>query len=295
MTIEEHVQQGDYRGALELLAPQLAEPAPDPGLVLMAFNLEVRLQRFDAAARSIRRLLGLAPAAAASITMFERNARAEAMATARLTDPQLAGRRSGIGAPPAHALAYVKAAVHHAEHDHAGAAAALAEARQVTPATPGLLTWRNGRTARFADLTDSDDLTGPILPCYDGETLLDLPYLQLRSVTFLDARTSFDVMWIPAGIVPVTGSPMIVKVPAYHPGTGVATTPEVRIGRLTMWDHSRGYAQAIGQRDLKLITPDGSAAMVGIQQVRSIELDAAAPAPTTATGKPKGFWKKLLG
>jgi len=94
-------------------------------------------------------------------------------------------------------------------------------------------------------------------------------------------------MWIPADIVPVTGEPLHVKVPAFYAGTFVASDPTVRSGQLTSWEHAHGYAEAIGQRDLKLIGPENRTSLVGILQVQKIELDA----PTSA--KPS-FWKKLF-
>jgi protein involved in temperature-dependent protein secretion len=288
MTVEQHMERGDFEAALQLLATQITGAAPDPGLMLMVFNLEVRLQRFDAAERTIRRLLQLAPQLAGPLGVLAGNARAEARAVARLTDPALAGKRAGIGMPPPHAFGHVKAAVHHAQHDHATAAAALTEARERTPKVSGTLTRRSGATLTFADLVDSDDLTGPILPCYEGDAVLDLPYSQLRSITFLDPRTSFDTMWIPADIVPVTGEPLHVKVPAFYPGTFVASDRAVRSGQTTSWEHEHGYAEAIGQRDLKLLGPEDRMSLVGILQVRKIELDPPAAA------KPKSFWKKLF-
>lgn len=271
MTIEQRIQQGDFDGALALLAGELRAATPDAGQLLMAFNLEVRLQRFEAAQATMQRLLAQAPELAGPLGILARNARAEALATARLVDPRLAAQRSGIGPPPPHAMLYVKAAVHHAQRDHAGAFAALRDAQAKSPAMPGTMTWRNGRTARFADLADSDDLTGTTLPCYAGDSLLDVSYSQLRSISFLEPRTSFDVMWMPAELVPVTGSPAVVKVPSYYPGTGVASDPTTRTGQMTSWNHDRGYAQAIGQRDFKLITPQGGASMVGLLQVQRIE------------------------
>ena len=293
MTVDDLIQQGDFAGALQMIAPAITGPSADPGQLLLAFNLEVRLQRFDAADQTIRRLMQIAPQVADAMAAFARNARAERSATQRMTDPTLAGKRAGIGMPPPHALAFVKAAVLHAMKDHAGAAAALAEVKPSIPATPGTMTWRAGRTARFANLSDSDELTGPILPCYDGEHVLDLAYVELKSITFLDPKTSFDMMWIPTEIEPVRGNPLRVKVPAFHVGTGVADMDMVRTGQMTTWDRTHGYAQAIGQRDLELFDPEGGKSMVGILQVRRIEFDA--PAPGATADKPKGFWKKLFG
>jgi protein involved in temperature-dependent protein secretion len=296
MTIEQCVRQGEFEAALRLIEESVAA-TPDPGLMLMAFNLEVRLQRFDAAERSIQRLLELAPHLAEPMTEFARNARAEAKLAARLTDPLLAGQRTSTGVPPPHALAYVQAAVHHANGDYAAAAAAIESARQQTPSTPGTLTWRNGRRARFDHLVDSDDLTGPILPCYDGDAVLDLPYAQLRSIHFLDPQMSFDTMWIPTEIVPHNDPPLRVKIPGLYSGTGVASEPALRTGGMTMWDHERGYALGLGQRDLKFSSgADRGPMMVGILQVRSIELDAAIASDraTERLGRRNGFWKRLF-
>jgi type VI secretion system protein ImpE len=298
MTIEECVKQGDFEGALRLIARQIGGVTADPGLVLMAFNLEVRLQRFDAAERSIQRLLGLAPQLAGPMAELAGNASAEAKVAARLTDPVLAAKRKGIGLPPPHAFAHVQAAIHHAHNDHAAAAAALEDARQRTPSTAGTMTWRNGRTARFDHLVDSDDLIGPILPCYDDGSVLDLPYSQLRSIRFADPQTSFDTMWIPAEIVPQDGPPLRVKVPGFYSGSGVASAPRLRTGEQTIWNRERGYAVGLGQRDLIMTPPGGGVVLVGVLQVRSIELDppASMAGGRRAPGpdKPKGLWKRLF-
>jgi len=81
---------------------------------------------------------------------------------------------------------------------------------------------------------------------------------------------------------------MRVKVPAFYAGTFVSSNRMVRSGQTTSWEHGHGYAEAIGQRDLKLIGPENRTSMVGILQVQRIDLDAAPPA------KPKSFWKKLF-
>jgi protein involved in temperature-dependent protein secretion len=295
MSVDACIQAGDFEGALAQLSAQTAGAQADPGLLLTRFNMEIRVQQFEAAEVTMRRLLAAAPQVADRMSQFGRAGRAEATATARLTNPAVAGKRATIGAPPPHALVYVKAAVLHAQRDHAGAAAALAEAKACTPAVAGTLTWGNGRAARFVNLTDSDDLTGPNLPCYDGETPLDLPYSELRSMDLLFGSTSFDVMWIPADVVMVDGKALKVRIPSNYLGTGRAAEPGVRTGGETMWAHERGYAQAAGMRDFKA-TMDGSggASMIGILQMKRIDFEnkaRVAPAPE----KPKGFWQKLFG
>jgi protein involved in temperature-dependent protein secretion len=292
MSIEQSIEQGEFEAALALLGQATAGPQPDPGQVLMTFNMEVRLQRFAAAEATMRRLMALAPQVAGVMERYRLAARAEATATARLTDPALAGRRKALGTPPPHALAYVKAAVHHAQKDYAGAAAALAEARPLTPPTSGTLTWANGRSARFTNLTDTDDLTGPNLPCYDGDTLLDVPYSQLRSVSFLDCKTSFDVMWMPSEVVTAGGKAFSLRVPSYYTGTGKAAEGMVRAGKETMWEREHGYAQGVGQRDFNVTMADGGSSMVGMLQVVKLEFDVQASAEPE---KPKSLWKRIFG
>lgn len=294
MSVDECIQSGNFEGALAQLSAQTSGPQADPGQLLTRFSMEARLQRFDAAEASMKRLLAAAPQVADRMSAFGRAARAEATATARLTNPAAAGQRSTVGMPPPHAMAYVKAAVLHAQRDHAGAAAALAEAKSLTPATAGTLTWGNGKTARFVALTDTDDLTGPTLPCYDRETVLDLPYSELLSVNLLFGSTSFDVMWIPAEVVTVEGKALSVRVPAYYLGTGVSRDREVRTGGQTSWAHERGYAEAVGQRDFKATMEGGGSSLIGILNLKRIDFDNPRRTPPTPE-KPKSWWQKLFG
>jgi protein involved in temperature-dependent protein secretion len=294
MSVDDQIQSGDFAGAAAAMNAQNAGPRPDPGQLLTIFSMEVRLQRFEAAEGTMRRLIAAAPQVAEPMSAFARAARAEAAATARLTNPAAAGKRATVGTPPPHAMVYVKAAVLHAQKDYAGAAAALAEARPLAPPTRGTLTWSNGRTARFLDLTDSDDLTGPILPCYERETVLDLPYSELRSVSFLGGKTSFDVMWIPTEIVTLDGKTLMVRVPAYHVGTGVSETPMVRTGQMTTWAHEHGYAEAAGQRDFKASMDGGGSSMIGILNLTRIDFENQ-PRARPEAEKPKSFWQRLFG
>src|SRR5262245_18393605 len=109
MSTDELIQKGDFEGALALLLQTTAGPRPDPGQLLTTFNLQVRLQQFGPAEASMRRLLEIAPQVAGPMGVLARLGRAEAAAAARLENPALAGKRAALGAPPPHALLYVKA------------------------------------------------------------------------------------------------------------------------------------------------------------------------------------------
>ncbi len=276
MSIEQSIEKVSSRPPLSLLAQATAVPNPDPGQLLTTFNLETRVQRFDAAEASMRRLFAAAPQVAPVMERYRLAARAEATATARLTDPALAGQRKVLGVPAA-----LRARLRQ------GRRAPRAKGLRRRRGRPrrsqgahapisGTLTWANGRSARFTNLTDSDDLTGPTLPCYDGGTLLDVPYGQLRAVNFLECKTSLDVMWMPTELVTAGGKALTVRVPSYYTGSGKADMGMVRTGQMTTWAREHGYAQGLGQRDFKVTTADGGELMVGMLQVVKIELDAQA-------------------
>ncbi len=276
MTLEQIdalVQQGNFADALNALMRVNDHAAPDPGQLLQQFNLEVRVQRFSEAAATMERLLVLAPQAAPAMNALARNARAEAFATARLSDRDRATSRAGIGAPPPHAVAYVQALVLHAEERYDEAAEVLTNIKAAAPPSPGTLTWRNGQTARFSHVTDTDDLTGPIMPLYHGEDVLDIAFSQIRSITMIEARSSFDSMWMPVELTLTDGQTFKARYPALYPGSAVAPDPMARTAQTTMWNNSLGYARALGQRDLAFTTDEGGSMLVGVLQIARLDFD----------------------
>jgi protein involved in temperature-dependent protein secretion len=273
MTVQQLIEQGDFQGALRELQQVTTGAGADPESLLSRFNLEVRLQQFEAAHATARRLGGVAPQIMPVLEGFVAAARAEEQAARRLTDPALAGKRSTVGLPPPFAMAYAQMAVAHAQRDAAGAQAAQAEARKFAPPVAGTIVMLGNAEKRFVNLVDSDDLTGPTLPCYAGDKLLDLPYCDLREIAFGQPRTSFDMMWMPATVTLVDGRPLSVRIPTLYPGSALADEPFVRTGQETMWSRDRGYAQALGQRDLSATNADGSSSLIGIQRIAAIRFD----------------------
>lgn len=285
MQVEQLIEQGEFKAALDALRPTTSGAQVDPGQLLMRFGLEVRVQEFDAAAATMDRLCTAAPDVAQAVRQFGLAAQAERFAIERLSNPTLAGKRSTVGAPPPHAMALVKAAVLHAQGNKEGAKAAIAEAKGLTPATSGTVVRKNGSTFQFTNVTDSDELTGPTLPVYEGAQVLDLAYSDLRSIQFLEPKTSYDVMWPRAEIMTVTGELLRVRVPALYPGTGCASESFVRTGQMTTWSHDKGYAQAQGQRDLNFTTAEGNP-IVGLLGIASMTFDN--PLRTAPGGRPGG-------
>ena len=272
-TIEELLNDGELEQVLTLFQGALQERGPDPERLLSMFNLQVRLHRFEDAEETLQRALELAPQATAALQAYGRYARAEKARLTRLRDPVAAGQRASLLAPPPHLLAYSAAAVQHAQGNHAAAATALQEAGASRPRTPGTFTWTSGRTMRFVDLVDLDALTGAVLPCFTGETLLDLPFSQLRTVRFLRGATSFDALWLPTELTLVDGQLARVRVPMLYTGSGVSEHAAARSGNSTMFLYGSGYAVGIGQRDLELTGERDERQMVGILSAQQIDFD----------------------
>lgn len=275
VTAEQSIEQGEFQDALAALTQETSGPAADPARLLMRFNVEVRLQRFGEASTTMQRLLAAAPQLSGPMSEFGASAQAEAQATARLRDPELAGRRKAVGLPSPYALALTKACVHHAQGDTAGAAAAIQEAKAATPPIGGTLVRASGHSQRFTAITDTDALTGATVPLYRGGELFDLAFGDLRSLVFAPPKTSFDVMWAPVEVSTVDGQRFHARMPTLYAGSGVATDPHLRSGRETAWDHRCGYAVASGQRDWSLTVDGGGQSLVGVQGVVRVDFENA--------------------
>jgi len=178
----------------------------------------------------------------------------------------------------------------------------LEQAARAAPTVAGTLVRTNGAQVPFTNLTDSDDLTGPHLSCFEGSAVLDVPYRELRFVRFSQPRTFMDFSWLPASLETREGEKLEVRVFSLYAGSWRHEEPTVRLGKMTLWEHDHGYAEAAGQRDFKLTTPDGGTAMVGLLQVARLDFDEPAQArskePKSEKPKPepkKSFWSKLFG
>lgn len=272
MNSDQLIEQGDFEGALALLRQSTSGAQAEPPALLSQFSMEIRLQEFDAAEKTMQRLIAAAPETAVVMNQLAAAGRAERIAVTRLSDATLAGKRSTVGIPPPYAVALVKAAVLHAQGDHSGAKAAIAEAKGITPATSGTAVQKRGSTIRFTSITDTDELTGATLPVYDGPQVLDIAYSEIHSIHFDNPRTSFDVMWPRAEITVVSGDVIRGRVPALYPGSGRAGEGELRTGQMTMWSRDKGYAQGIGQRDLSFTTAEGNP-IAGLLSISSITFD----------------------
>ncbi|MDY7232968.1 type VI secretion system accessory protein TagJ [Hyalangium rubrum] len=297
-TVEQLIQKGDFVGALRALEAELqAQPAPEK--YLLVFNLRTRLEDYDGALAALEQVVRLMPDFAEGAGFLRDCAEAERLRTLRGKDAALAGARKMLGGmPPPASMRLAQAAVFHAQGRYAEAARTLTEAKEAGPAVSGTLTRTNGAVVRFTDLTDSDELTGRHLPCFEGRTLLDVPYSELREVRFAPPRSFMESAWLPALLVPRSGEPVPLRVFTFYAGTGRHESEQVRMGGMTFWEHGHGYAEGVGQRDFKVTHEDGTTGLVGVLQVAQIVFDApSAPQVKGEEEKPqrKGFWSRLFG
>ncbi|HEY3450438.1 MAG TPA: type VI secretion system accessory protein TagJ [Myxococcales bacterium] len=287
MTFDEAMQHGEVRQAAEEIERDLAGDRV-PAKLFMLFQLKAVLEDFGPAQAALDEIRRLQPHTAPLLDELARCLAADRERVGRRHTPELAEHRHGVGAPAPFQLALVKAAVLFAQKDKAGAAAAVAEARTLAPKVPGTLTPRAGEPVRFLDLSDSDDLLGPVLETVGPQGVVDLPFCQLRSVKLRLVNGFQDSLWIPAEVELADGRSIGTRLPAQYTGSGNHGLPAVRLGNATMWDREGGLAVGFGQRDLRLTTTAGET-VVGLRQVARIDFDA--PAGTAAK---KGFWQRLF-
>lgn len=288
--IEQHLAEGDFLEALRLIEAELAR-TPSAERLLMSFNVRVRLEDYDGAQRALEEMEKLDPGVADGVTFLHHCAELERLHSLRRKDAELAKERGALKEPQPFSRSYLQAAVRHATGEFSEAARALEEGARSAPKVPGTLTRTNGTRVRFSDLTDSDELTGPHLPCFQGGTVLDVPFSELRSIQFDKPNSSMDVVWVPAALQTLDGGKFETRVPSLYPGTGLHGHAPVRLGEMTVWHHEpHGYAVAFGQRDLKLTHEEGGMGMVGLLQVARIDFEEAGKSEVK-----KSFWSKLFG
>ncbi|MCP3064963.1 hypothetical protein LXT21_39940 [Myxococcus sp. K38C18041901] len=295
--IEQLLAKGDFQAALQLIDAELSS-APSADRWLMAFNVRVRLEDFDGALRALDALLKLDPGISDGVTFLRHCADLERLHSLRRKDAALANERGALQAPQPFSRAYLQAAISHAKGEFPDAARALEEGRRTAPKAPGTLTRTNGAHVRFTDVFDSDDLTGPHLPCFQAGTVLDIPYSELASIQFEQPRSSMDAVWVPAVFQTLSGQQFETRVPSRYPGSGLHGNAAVRLGEMSVWEHEpHGYAVGFGQRDFKLAHENGGFGLVGLLQVARIDFDAGGR-PTAEEPRPKekkSFWSKLFG
>lgn len=271
---QDALRDGKNEEARDILDKVIAEGDKEPGTRLLLFAARVQLQDYEGAKKALEDLLALAPTSAGLAKKLGACATSERIYVKRLADPKLAGERTSFGPPPPFSLAYVKAMTEHAAKNFKGAAKTLEAANAARPKTPGVVETQSGDRVPFVDIVDSDDLTGPTIPFYYEGRVFDVPFADLKSLTFHEAEDPFEVMWRRVTFEMKSGTRGMVPMPALYPNSSIDEETVIRLGRETNWDHDRGYAVAKGLRDFWVIGAKGEKRMMGLGHFAKIDFVA---------------------
>ena len=247
------IEAGDYAQAYAALQ-RTPEATTQIGHACGAFLLAL-IERFDEADRLVQ---------AADLQGFEVLVTGERQRAARWRDPALQGGFAAVTQAPDAPL-YAALAVAFATHDEPLADRAKADlSRQARP-FPGTLTFVDGKTRAFANLTDADDAIGQMLETYCGDGLLYFPFAALRRIELLP-RTNFMDVLVPKAKLTTTAGIIRAYVPLLYATSTTASDALLRSGRLTNFHYLGSARRALGQRDF---FADGAA--IGLQNISSID------------------------
>jgi protein involved in temperature-dependent protein secretion len=268
MTLDEALQQGDYKSAVSILDAEL-KAAPDPGKLFMAVELKGFLEDFDGALRDLQELDRQLPGRG-FLEEFSHVLVNGRVWCRRQTVPDFPNSRASLGEEvPGYSVAWVEAVRLHGRGEFEGARQQLERAKALVSPSPGELIFARGQTKTFDDLRDADDLTGPHLVCSHPQALLDIPFAHIAELEFFPGQGFQDMLWKPARVKTWGGAEAVVRVYAYYVGTGAHESEYIRQFRITECQHEHGYAVGYGQRDWQFLTEEGMS-LVGIHRVERI-------------------------
>jgi protein involved in temperature-dependent protein secretion len=278
MTLDDALQQGNYKAAVAMLDTEL-RASPDPAKLFMSVELRGFLEDFDGALSDLEELDRQLPGRGVSEEFGPVLVNGRVWCR-RQTVADFPNRRASLGAElPAYSMEYAEAVRLHARGEFESTRQHLEQVKpQVRPA-PGELFFAQGQSIAFADVRDADDLTGPHLVCSHPEALLDIPFAHLAELEFFPGRGFQDMLWKPARVKTWTGEEAFVRVYSYYVGTGGHESEYVRQFRITQCEHEHGYAIGFGQRDWQFLADgdNGGMSLVGIHRVERIDFRQARP------------------
>lgn len=281
-TIEELIQGGDLRGALSRVEAMLAT-SDEGGVYVLVAILKCQVGDFDGATATLEAMAERRPEWRVLAQELGYCVDADQIRSARRKDSEVATKRAGIAPPPEFAMCQLAALVHHSQGEHEEAKRMLKDARDKAPLSKGKLVRIDGRVIEFDDLWDSDELTGPLLEAIGPNGLVDIPFLDLKSIEIKPAQTFHDLLWMVAQLETVSGRRLTVRIPAIYPDSAEDETPEVRIGAMTVWDRECGYSVASGQREIYYDNA-GTLVSIGLREIARIDFEHEVEEAKTSCG-----------
>ncbi len=264
--------KGEFEGARSLLQPAFASTRDVPTGLMLLF-VQCYINDFAGAKATLDTVRGLAPHLGPLLDKVGGCASSEWTRVARLSDASQAGKRQGFRPPPAFGMLYAKAESQHCARDFAGAKATLEEIARMRPKVSGTISKVSGEKVRFRDFVDTDDLTGGVFPIYYQGTIYDLYFAELKSLEFLPKSDPFYGLWPTVKFETTFGAHGVAPFPMLYASSTTVPDAMLRLGRMTKFDHDRGYAVAQGLRDFWVDAENGSRAMMGVVHFARIDFD----------------------
>lgn len=253
MEPDELFRQGDLRGAIDALTPQVkAAPTDIPKRALL-FELLCFAGDLDRAGRQLDVIGQQDPGADAGAQVYRNLLHAEHTRRRVFAD----------GLPPEFLLDQPPWVAHHLEAltqlgrgNRSAAVEALERAEGARAAVAGV-----GRDGPFDDIADWDELIAPFLEFMLLRDYIWIPFEQLRDFEILRPEKPRDLIWAPARLTLANGAPHRGYVPVLYCGSHEHAEDAVKLGRTTDWspdDESplRGFGHRIlrlGERDVPLL------------------------------------------
>ena len=130
--------------------------------------------------------------------------------------------------------------------------------------------------ASFSSISDADPRVGARLEVYMGADCMWIPFASIASIRMEPPKRLRDLIWIPAevrlrGSGDAAGQPQVL-LPALSVFSWRHSDPQVRLGRMTVWEEENGEEIPYGQ---KMLLVDGEE--IPLLEIRGLEFaDAAA-------------------
>ena len=249
----EALRAGDYAAAYEALQAEPEVAASPIGAAASAFLLAL-VERFAEADALVAR---------ANLQGFEIIIRGERQRVERARVAEQLGAFSAIAETQAAPL-YAAMATAFAAGDEPLARRVKADLAPLTRPYAGQLTFTDGTTQAFANLTDCDDAIGQMFEAYCGEGLLYFPFEAVRRIQLFPRDTFMDFL-IPKARITLARGDVRAYLPILYVGSALADNPSLRSGKHTIFDKLADARRGRGQRFFR--ADDEMIALQGISAI----------------------------
>jgi len=228
MTAEEHLQQGDLKGALQKLQEQVRAQPSKVEYRIFIFQLLAVLGQWDRALTQLNVIEELDDAALAMVVMYRQVIDCE-----RSREEVFLGHRDPVilGQPAEWVALLLQALKLTAEGQYLKSQELRSRAFELAPTLSGSI---NGTD--FDWLADSDTRLGPMLEVIVEGRYLWVPLERIASVTIEEPTDLRDVIWLPAHFAWINGSEYYGVIPARYPASYNSVDPLLALCRKTKWE-----------------------------------------------------------